>query len=138
MFDTLVYFFWATPPIADYASPKVIGLFLLAFLLIAGSYYLSYRMRKQEQAVLRKFGKSWSSAMFWFGIVALVLLLSRTEGISFLSMRFFWVLWVLAVIAYAYLQYRLFTRRYHVIVPSQVVEDPRDAYLPKKGKKKQR
>ncbi len=86
-------------------------------------------------ASLRKLSKSWPTASLWFGLVGLILVVARAEGIQYIAMRFWWVLWVAAGIAYLFFQFRLFRARHYEIIPAKKVIDVRDEYLPKAKRK---
>ena len=128
------YLFTVNPPQLPYADTAIIGGLALAVGLLILSYALS-RWRRRADAVARKLSKSWPTVSVWFGIMALVLVLSRAEGIQVFSMRFLWVLWGALVLLFAILQWRLFTRRHYEVVKTPIFNDPRDAYLPKKKRR---
>ena len=70
-----------------------------------------------------------------FGIIGLVLVVSRVEDIQFIEMRFLWVLWALALVLYVVLQWFVFVRRHYTVVEKKQVVDIRDRYLPTKKRK---
>jgi hypothetical protein len=106
----------------------------ICVVLILASIVIRYWRRGLTNPITKKLSRSWSSAALWFGIVGIVLVVSRVESIQFLAMRFMWVLWGLAFLVYLFFQWRLFRSRHYEILPKMKVEDPRDKYLPKSKK----
>lgn len=135
MKDFLVYLFWPNPGNADYSSPKAIALIIFCALLVVVSFGISYWRKKSANQSLRKVSKSWSSASFWFGVTGLILVVSRVEQIQYVAMRFMWVLWVLFLALFLYVQVRSYRNRYYEVIPNQPTVDPRSKYLPKRKKK---
>lgn len=127
------YLLYPNPPTAQYDSPKVIALLLLCLaLIIGGSVFKRWRTKNADQ-MFKKLSKSWSSAASWFGFIALVLLVARTEGISFVAMRILWVFWLIGLILFMFAQYKLFRMRYYKVAPKSIgKKDPRKKYLPKR------
>lgn len=132
MKDVLVYLFWPNPGNATYENPKALALLVVCGLLVAASIAVRVWRRRIAGALLRKFSRSWARASLWFGVSGLVLTVARVEQIQYLSMRFLWVLWLLAGLLTVVLQVRLFRARYYRILPTAHIEDPRDRYLPKR------
>jgi hypothetical protein len=128
------YLFWPNPGFASYNEPEMIVLMAACGLLIVASFVLSYWRRRQNPMV-RKLSASWSSVAFWSGIVGLVLVVSRVEDIQFFAMRFLWVLWGVALLAYVVFQVKRWRVRHYEVLPTVVTHDPRDPYLPKKKRK---
>ncbi len=130
----LLYFFYPNPGSATYSSTSMMMLLALSFVLIAVSFGIKYWRASLENPITRKLSRSWSMTSFWFGIVGLVLVVARVEQIQFLAMRFVWVLWALALIAYTLFQFRLFRARHYEVLPSVRFNDPRDRYIPQRKK----
>lgn len=130
----LTYWFYPNPGNADYGNPKVQLLLALCVLLMAGAVGIRFWRNRQPNPITKKLSRSWAVASLWFGIVALVLTVSRVEQIQFFAMRFLWALWVIALVAYIILQVRVFRARHYQVLPRETVVDPRDPYLP--GKKR--
>jgi hypothetical protein len=128
----LTFLFASNPRGVEYSSPSMLGLLGLCAAMIVLSFGIRFWRRKQENAVVRKLSRSWSSTIFWFGIVGLVLVVARVEGIQFVAMRFWWVLWAGLLLGYAFLQLRLFRMKYYAVIPTRPQEDPKDRYLPGK------
>ncbi|MBI5156010.1 hypothetical protein HZA45_01910 [Candidatus Peregrinibacteria bacterium] len=132
MQDFLIYLFWPNPANAYYDSPKAMALLIVCGVLILASFGISFWRRRTHDGILRKLSRSWSVAAFWFGLTGLVLVIARAEQIQFVSMRFLWVLWLLAAALYLAFQIRLFRARYYQVLPTVTKEDPMGKYLPKK------
>lgn len=128
----LVYLFWPNPGNAGYDSPKVIVLMAICALMILGSFALSFWRNRKASPAMRKISKSWSSILFWFGLVGLILAVARVEQIQYVSMRFIWALWLAALIFAGYLQLRIYRNRYYEVIPATKTVDPRSKYLPKR------
>ena len=134
MMTFLTYLFHPNPEHATYSSPSVIVVLVLCAALIVLSFGISSWRKHLQNAVTKKLSRAWSSTVFWFGIVGLVLAVSRVEKIQFIAMRFLWVLWGVFLLLAIVLQWRLFRMRHYAVLPRVGKTDPRDQYLP--GKKR--
>lgn len=130
--DLIIYLFWPNPGNATYESPKAMALLILCAVMVAGALALKFWRKSLKNGVTRKLSRSWPAASFWFGLIGLILVVCRVEGISYLSMRFLWVIWGLSLLLYLYLQIRLFRARHYEVLPRDDQKDPRLKYLPKK------
>lgn len=136
MSDLVTYIFWPNPPAPAYGDPKVMALLLLCGALVVGSFVMKHWRKRLSNSVTRKLTRTYGPAMFWFGLVGLFLTVCRVEGISYLSMRLWWGVWFLGLIAFGIIQWKLFKSRHYEIVPQQKAsQDPKDKYLPKKKKR---
>lgn len=135
MKDMLVYLFWPNPGNTGYDNPKVMALIVLSFALIIGSFFLSRWRQKLTNQSLKKVSRSWSTASVWFGLIGLLLTISRVEQIQFLAMRFLWALWIVAAVVYVLLQIRIVHMRTYEVLPTVKSEDPRSKYLPKRKRR---
>jgi len=131
----LSYLFWPRPPLIAYSSPKMQALLVFCAALVLLSVGIKRWRRKQKNPMTRKLSRSWGAAALWFGLVGLLLGVSRAEDISFLSMRFWWIVWLGVLLLYLFLQVRLYRSRHYVQLPSESVEDPREKYLPSRKRK---
>ena len=131
----LSYLFWPNPGNAYYDSRSMVILLTVSAALIIVSFLIRFWRKKLQNPITKKLSKTWAGASLWFGIVGIVLVVSRVEQIQFLAMRFMWVLWALAAAAFVFIQVRLFRARHYEVLPSAVVSDPRDMYLPGKRRK---
>ena len=131
--SVLVYLFYPNPANAYYSSPKAALLLVICGLMVLVSFVVRY-LRRNWDPKLRQLSRSWGSVLFWFGLVGLVLVVSRVEQIQYVSMRFWWLVWLLAMVAYVFLQFRLYKAKYYEVLPTAAISDPRDKYLPKKKK----
>lgn len=135
MMDFLAYVFYPNPGRLTYGSTQILVLFAVCGGLVVLSFVIHFWRKGLSNAMTKKLSKSWSSTAFWFGVVGLVLIVSRVEKIQFLAMRFAWVLWAVALLAAIFIQFRVFRMRHYQVLPrAESPEDPRSKYMP--GKKK--
>ena len=125
------YLFWPNPGASSYDNPRVMVLLCVGAALILLSFIVRY-VRRSMGTQGRKLSKSWSSMFFWSGVVALVLTVSRVEQISYVSMRFWWIVWVASILLFVVVQWRRWRSLHYQVLPQQSVNDPRDKYLPHK------
>lgn len=136
MSDFFVYLFWPNPANAMYDSPKALALLVACSLMVASSFAIKHWRKSIHNAPTKKLSRSWPSATFWFGLIGLFLVVCRVEGISFVSMRVWWLLWLIALVLYIFIQLKMFKARHYNVVPKSKTEaTQRDKYLPKKKKK---
>jgi cytochrome bd-type quinol oxidase subunit 2 len=132
--DPLTYLFYPNPGNAAFTSPKALALLIVCAVMLVASFAIRRWRNKLQNSVTRKLSKSWSSASFWFGLIGLFLVFARIEEIGYISMRFWWVIWIVALALYCLLQVRIYRARHYEVLPMQRSEDPRSKYLP--GKKR--
>jgi len=120
------------PPALEYSDPLLLPFLLIALGLLAASYFLSRLSRNHPNPVTKKLTKIWPKAAFFYGFVALILVVSRAEAIQYIAMQFWWIVWAILGILFATVQYRLFRSRHYQVLKSEHVEDPREKYLPKR------
>lgn len=133
----LSYWFWPNPGGWHYQDFRVQMLLAGCLILIILSFVLRFWRGRITSSVTRSLSASWSLSAFWFGIVALTLVVSRAESIQFLAMRFLWALWVLVLVLYALLQLVQFRRRHYTVIRRTQIVDEREKYLPRKKAKRQ-
>jgi EamA domain-containing membrane protein RarD len=131
---SLRFLFAVNPGDASYGSSSMLTLMAICGFLILLSFVVHFWRRRIDNPITRKLSRSWSSAMFWFGIVGFIFIVCRVEQIQVLAMRFFWVIWWLCLVLYALFQMRQFRSRHYRVLPRETVLDPREKYLP--GKKR--
>jgi hypothetical protein len=124
------YLFWPNPGIVSYGHPTVIFLLFLCGGLVLLSLGIKLLRGRSRNSVTRKLSRSWSTAAFSFGLLGLVLTLSRAEGVQFVSMRFWWFVWGSALLGYVLFQCWQFRTRHYTVLPKQRTDDPRRKYLP--------
>lgn len=134
MSNFFLYIFHPNPGGAAYVSPTMGTLLLLSLGLVVASFFIRMWRSKLRNAVTKKLSRLWSDAALWFGIIGVILVVSRVEGIQYFAMRFWWGVWVVALLAVVVLQLRLFRTRHYEVLPTAKIVDPREKYLP--GKKK--
>jgi ABC-type Fe3+-siderophore transport system permease subunit len=130
--QVLSYLFWPRPPQVGYDNPKIQLALAVATLLVVGAIAIRLWRKKLKNAQTKKLSRSWSASGAWFGCIAFLLAVSRAEDISYLSMRFLWIVWLFVLLLYVVLQVRLFRSRHYETLPRETVVDPREKYLPKK------
>lgn len=135
MTNFLSYIFWPNPPAPDYTNGKVELLLAFCTALIVISIILRFWRKRLSNPVTKRLSASWPTAFLWFGLVGLFLTICRVEGIGFLGMRFWWVVWGFWLLAYVFIQVKLFRSRHYEIIPQERTEDPRSRYLPGKKRK---
>ncbi len=131
---TLTHWFWPNPGLWQYSNPKVLALIFLALLLMIGSFVLRAWRVRVTNSMTRKLSASWASASFWFGLLALFLIICRTEQIQFLAMRILWVVWFLCLVLYIGVQFFVFKKRHYTIVARDIIADEREKYLPRRAR----
>ena len=135
MMNFLTYLFSPNPGHLTYGSTQVIALLTLSAGLMLASFAITFWRGRLQNAITKKLSRVWSSLSFWFGIVGLVLTVSRVEKIQFIAMRFLWVLWAILLLLAVFLQYRFFRMRHYEVLPRKAApDDPRAKYLPGKRK----
>lgn len=128
----LVYWVWPNPGGWNYEDSKVLAMFGVCLVLIVGSFLIRFWRRRLKNPKTRSLSSSWSSASFWFGLVALILVVSRVELIQFMSMRLLWAFWFLAAGLYVFFQILQFTKRHYTVLARTTVLDEREKYLPRR------
>ncbi len=130
----LIYWLWPNPAGWHYGDQRVMVLLGVSVLLIVVSFIIRCVRPRFTNAITRHLTSSWSLASFWFGVVALLLVVCRTEMIQFLSMRVLWAVWALLLGLYALFQMLQFRRRHYTMIKQTRVVDERDKYLPRKNR----
>ncbi len=135
MKDVLVYLFWPRPGATTYDNPKVVFLLFLCAGLIVASFVVRRWRRRLQNPVTKRLSRSWSSALFWFGLTSLFLIVARAEDVSFLSMRFLWVVWSLGAALFLFFQVKQFRMRHYEKLPTEIQEGPLEQYLPRRKRR---
>lgn len=136
MNELITYIFWPNPPAPPYENSKVVLLLLLCGALVIGSFAVKHWRKRLKNSVTKKLTRSYAPAMFWFGLTGLFLTVCRVEGISYLSMRLWWGVWLIAAVAFVWIQFKMFRARHYEIVPQEKKQaDPKEKYLPQKKKR---
>ena len=128
----LGYLFHPNPGYADYTSPKVLILFVVCIVFVLASFFVTRWRKGLSNTVTKKLSKSWASALRWFGITGVFLIICRVEQIQYFAMRSLWALWFIVVLLYVGLQLWFFKRKHYTVVTKEKKEDPREKYLPNK------
>lgn len=127
--------FYPLPVRADYFGSTLLPLLIACVGLIVASFAIRFWRSRMKSSLLRKLSSSWSTTCVWFGLTGLVLIVARAEGIQYVAMRFWWVVWGLAGLAFILLQLKIFRARHYQVIPTVKAEDPRDPYLPRAKRK---
>lgn len=136
MNDFLTFIFWPNPGNAHYTSPKALILLVACIALVLSSFILPYWRNRLDNPQFKKLSRSWAAASGWFGWTGLVLVIARVEEIQYVAMRFLWVLWGAALLAYLFVQYKGYRAKYYEVLPSAApTSDARSRYLPKRKKR---
>ena len=126
-----MYWLWPNPGGWHYSDPKIKILLAICAGLVVLSFLIRLWRSSRSNPITKALSKSWSSALFWFGIVGGILVVSRVETIQFLSMRLLWALWALAFALYVLFQILQFRRRHYTVLERTRVIDEREKYLPR-------
>ncbi len=129
------YIFWPRPPQIGYDSPKLIALLSISVAFIVLSFVIRLWRKRVQNPQTKKLSRSWSTATIWFGVIGLILAVSRAEDISYVSMRLWWVVWGVSLALYLLFQVKIFRARHYEVLPQRRSEDAREKYLPKKKAK---
>lgn len=130
----VTYLLWPNPESVPYSNPKVMALLAVCAAFIVLSFIVrSWRSRLQN-TVTRRLSKSWPGALVWFGAAGFVLAVARVEQISYISMRLWWAVWLLALLFTLFVQWKRWRAMHYEVLPMQKVNDPREKYLPKRKK----
>jgi hypothetical protein len=102
--------------VAHYSSPEILVMFALAAACFV-AWFLLRRWHKKQQSLTRKLSASWSIVSFWFGVVALLLIISRVERVQVMAAPFLWLFWAVGLLAYVFVQWRLFRAKHYEVLP---------------------
>jgi amino acid transporter len=128
------YLFWPNPGVIS--QEKSLSAVIVCVLLLVLSFGIKIWRKKQHNKLLRRLSQSWDRMLFWFGLVGLILIVSRIEGIQFVSMRFLWIVWGTLFILIIFIQFKQFRMQYYEVLPKEKEDDPREKYLPTSKKKR--
>lgn len=128
----VTYLLWPNPEAANYDNPKVLALLGVCAGLIVLSVIIRMWRQKTENQITRRLSRSWASSAMWFGVIGLVLAVSRVEQISYVSMRLWWAVWLCALILTLFVQGKRWRTLHYQVLPSERMSDPREKYLPKR------
>lgn len=131
----LSYLFWPNPGNAYYSSPSMLIMLAVGVGLIVLAVVLRFWRQGLQDAMRKKLSRSWPATAAWFGLVLLFLVVARVEQIQFFAMRVLVLLWAVALLLAIVFHARRFRSKYYEIIPTKVVDDPREQYLPKKRKR---
>ena len=116
--------------------------FAIAFIVIMffGSFILNYLRKKHIQdPVLKKTVRAIPKCMRWVSLIALILTLSRLEGVPYLSMRIWWIVLLLGMITFEIINWRKYfirTKQKEKYAGKIDENNEKTKYIPKKKRKK--
>ena len=135
MTSFFIFLFEPNPGYAFYTSGRALVLLWTCIALFAAAFVVRTLRGRSRDAIFKKLSRSWSTALLWFACTGVFLVVARVEEMPFLAMRFWWGMWLVALIGFVCIQFRLFRARYYKkIVAKERPKDPRKKYLP--GKKR--
>lgn len=130
----VTYLLWPNPESVPYSNPKVMALLGICAAFVVLSFAVRRWRLHLSNPVTKRLSKSWASATAWFGIVGLVLAVARVEQISYVSMRLWWGVWLLALLFTVFVQAKRWRAMHYQVLPKEKMNDPREKYLPKRKK----
>ena len=128
----ITYLLWPNPEAATYDNPKVIVLFCICAVLVVLSVIIRRWRLHVQNPITRRLSRSWASATLWFGLTGLILAVARVEQISYISMRVWWAVWLLAIVLMFFVQWKRWRTMHYSVLPREKIDDPREKYLPKR------
>lgn len=126
--------FTLQPGSVSYGHPMAAAI-LCASLLAFAVGAVVRRRQHSATGYARQGLKAWGTLLFVFGVIGVMLGVSRAENIVFLAMPFLQILWALLLAVSSVIHLSLLRKRSYTILPSARVVDPRDEYLPKKRRR---
>ena len=133
--EWLGYIFWPHPPHAAFFSVKVQIAFWICVAFVAVSVALRLWRNGIKNSVTKKLSKSWASTLQWYGLIGIVLVVARVVEAQYIAMRLWWIVWLVSLCVYVFVQVRMWRSRHYEIIPSKTVSDPRDPYLPSRKRR---
>jgi len=136
MNQLFTFSYWLnTIPGANFQFSKI-TLGVSVAILIAGGALWFYR-KKMGKSRHKKWVRTYSVRLINLGILALGLLFVREVGIPFLSMRLWWLVWLIFLFLFSFLALKSYRKvKNRPVVVKSKKTDPRAKYLPKKKKRK--
>lgn len=131
----LQYWLWPNPGSSSYSNPKIMTMLVVSALLMFAALGTSIWRKHVHNPITRNLSSSWASTSFSFGLIGLILAVSRVETIQFLAMRGLWLIWAALLCVYLLFQILRFRRRHYTILEKKHVEDARDKYLPRRKRR---
>lgn len=133
LFTFSFWFSYYAVPFSGWVSTTI--LFIVAALLLAGIIALVWK-RAFKDIELKHAASRVGALGITMSIVALFLWFVTFEGIPFLSMRVFWLIWVLCLVSWGYLIVRGYKiDRSNVTLSHDPEREAYEKYLPRPKKK---
>lgn len=130
--NALSYLFWPNPGVAAYSDPMPLAAFAVCGVLLLLSLVLRILRKRAHSWSIRRFAQSFDRVTLWFGIVGLLLVVARVEGMQYLAMRFWWVVWGGSLLSCSVVQLRRLRFLGYEVISSAAPPDPREKYLPRR------
>lgn len=131
----LTFQFYFTPrPDPNFQFTKITVILIILFFLISIVVQI-YRKKYTKDPIIKKMLKRYPGKLRLFGILLLLLLISREAGLPFLSMRIWWFALLFYVIFWAIDVLRNFKKNYKKRFGQANLKKNLHKYLPKKKKK---
>ena len=125
-----------------FSSPEAASLASLYFLEILSTVVfiipliiLGFRLARNLTPPVQKFLNKIVLYSIWFGPVGWLLISFRVLGVVFLSARFWWVLWFLALAFAGFILYRNYKNEFAFSVKRYQAYQLKKKYLPKRKKR---
>ena len=134
--NAFLYFWFDTTPATNFPYAG----YAFAFIIIAfvGSFALEYFRRKYiSDSALKKALKPAPSTLWWTAITAIIMTWARLEGVSYVSVRFLWILLALFIVwrlFYIWKNHASILRKKMRFADSVSAQESMKKYLPKKKK----
>lgn len=128
----LSYLFWPNPEGMGYTDPHPLIAFTVCGLLLLSSLMFRVMRARSRSGSFRRLTSSWARAALWFGVVGLLLVVARVEGIQYVSMRFWWIVFGGSAAGYVFVQWRRAQCLLYEVIPSVQSQDLREKYLPRR------
>lgn len=129
-FLTLQYYFNPSPN-PDFQFTKL-TLLLVGLLFLTGIGIKIYRKKRAKDAIIKKMLKRYPGHLSTFGIVLLILLLFREAGFPFLSMRIWWIAFLIFIVYWALKTTLGFKKEYKKRLHKTQKNAQRAKYMPKR------
>lgn len=132
-FNKVVHYFLNTRPNPDFYYVNIVLIIGLA-LIFLGIVWELYRKHKMSDKIARKILRPYPGKLIRYGFLVLFLLAVRMAGLSYLSMRLWWLV-LGAFMLYSLLKLILtYGKEYRKRQEKVKVSGKEDKYLPKKKK----
>lgn len=130
--NALSYLFWPNPGAVAYSDSRPLAALALCGVLLFLSLTLRILRTRAHAGPLRRFAQSFNRVALWFGVTGLFLVVARVEGMQYLTMRFWWVVWGGSLLLCSVVRFRRLRLLGYDVISSPTPPDPREKYLPRR------